>query len=195
MENPLYKVVKIQGKGLGCMALKDIEKGTLILEEKPQCVATFQNNSDGSIQVNPKSLIQSFGRMSKSDQDEYLKLYNAYNDGSVEVQDSDKRIYFLLREEAEAALDSSFGAKIEFVHEFILEQGYQGFIDVVGIYNSNSTRSGLGIKASRFNHSCCQNANCVTNEDGKIEVRAVAKIKVSIKWWFQLTETETKVWV
>ena len=114
-------------------------------------------------------------------QDVYLKLYNAYNDGSVEVQDSDKRIYFLLREEAQAALDSSFGAKIEFVHEFILEQGYQGFIDVVGIYNSNSTRSGLGIKASRYNHSCCQNANCVTNEDGKIEVRAVAKIKVSIK--------------
>ena len=37
MKNPLYKEVKIQGKGLGCLALQDIEKGTLILEEKPQC--------------------------------------------------------------------------------------------------------------------------------------------------------------
>ena len=111
MENPLYKVVKIQGKGLGCMALQDIEKGTLILEETPQCVATFQNNSDGSIQVNPKSLIQSFGCMSKSDQDEYLKLYNAYAD-------------------------------------------CQGFSDVFGIYKTNAFPTGVGIKASRFNHSC-----------------------------------------
>ena len=35
--NNLYKFEKIDGKGFGCIALKDIKKGTLILEEKPQC--------------------------------------------------------------------------------------------------------------------------------------------------------------
>ena len=38
MEN-LYKVDKIEGKGVGCIALQDIKPGTLILKEVPQCVA------------------------------------------------------------------------------------------------------------------------------------------------------------
>ena len=37
--NSLYKVVQIPGKDLGCVALKDIKKGTLILREIPQCFA------------------------------------------------------------------------------------------------------------------------------------------------------------
>ena len=37
--NTLYKVVQIPGKDLGCVALKDIKKGTLILQEIPQCFA------------------------------------------------------------------------------------------------------------------------------------------------------------
>ena len=32
-----YQVIPIEGKGLGCVALKDIEIGTIILKEKPQC--------------------------------------------------------------------------------------------------------------------------------------------------------------
>ena len=36
--NDLYKVVHIEGKNLGCVALKDIKSGTLILQEKSQCV-------------------------------------------------------------------------------------------------------------------------------------------------------------
>ena len=44
MEN-LYKVVEIKEKGLGCVALKDIKKGTLILKEKPQCVAVTSGHS------------------------------------------------------------------------------------------------------------------------------------------------------
>ena len=66
----LYKVVKIDGKGLGCVALKDIEIGTLILKEKPQCV-----RSGCSLD----SVIQSFERMSKTDQAEYLKLHNVHS--------------------------------------------------------------------------------------------------------------------
>ena len=34
----LYKVVPIEGKGLGCVTLKDIKIGTVILEEKAQMI-------------------------------------------------------------------------------------------------------------------------------------------------------------
>ena len=32
----VYKIVEIEGKGLGCIATKDIQRGDLILREKPQ---------------------------------------------------------------------------------------------------------------------------------------------------------------
>ena len=110
---------------MGCIALEDIEIGTLILKEKPQCIAST-----------PDGLIQSFKRMSKSDQDEYMKLYNAF-------------------------------------------AGRQGFSDVFGIYRTNAFPNGLGIRASRFNHSCSSTSgNSGWNEkDGAIEIRAWSKIK------------------
>ena len=37
-----YQVVKIDGKGFGCVATKDIKRGTLILKEKGQ---VFDNGS------------------------------------------------------------------------------------------------------------------------------------------------------
>ena len=118
----LYEVVKIDGKGLGCVALKDIEIGTLILKEKPQCLGST-----------PDNVIQSFECMSKCDQEEYLKLYNAYS-------------------------------------------GRQGFSDVFGIYKTNSFPTGVGIKTSRFNHSCSPNA-VRQWEDDRSEIRAWSKIK------------------
>ena len=41
--NRLYRVVKIEGKNLGCVAPKDIPKGTLILQERPQCIANWSD--------------------------------------------------------------------------------------------------------------------------------------------------------
>ena len=35
----IYKLVQIEGKGIGCIALKPIKIGTLILSEKPQVIA------------------------------------------------------------------------------------------------------------------------------------------------------------
>ena len=109
---------------MGCVALKDIEIGTLILKEKPQCIA-----------LTPAGVIQSFEHMSKSDQDEYMKLYNAH-------------------------------------------AGSQGFSDVFGIYKTNAFPDGVGIKASRFNHSCSPNAASIWNEeDGTGEIKAWSTIK------------------
>ena len=50
--NTLYKVVKIEGKDLGCVAIKDIKKGTLILQEEPQCFANATGPSQiGNVQL------------------------------------------------------------------------------------------------------------------------------------------------
>ena len=66
----IYRVVNIEGKGSGCIALQDLKKGTLVLDEKPQCIA--KKHPDGSRDL--KSVIQSFACMSKNDQEEYLRL-------------------------------------------------------------------------------------------------------------------------
>ena len=171
----IYKVVNIEGKGSGCVALQDLKKGTLVLDEKPQCVA--KKHPDGSRDL--KSVIQSFAHMSKNDQEEYLKLYMQYQN-LVEVPDSWKIIYSLLDSETEKNLDSSNGVISEFVHNFMEEKqkGYQRFVDIIGIYNTNCFENGLGIKTARFNHSCCSNANAYWNkEDNKTEIRVVSKIK------------------
>ena len=36
MKSSLYDLVELEGKGVGCIASQDIEKGTVILCEKPQ---------------------------------------------------------------------------------------------------------------------------------------------------------------
>ena len=139
----LYKVVKINGKGLGCVALKDIEIGTLILKEKLQCFGDFLDSLSLTLPENWSrnnlpfdntwwnSVIRSFEQMKKSDQDEYLKLHNAFNG--------------------------------------------QGLNDVIGIYKTNALARGVGIKMSRFNHSCCSNAlttwsSMEDGRDGKVHI-------------------------
>ena len=142
----LYKVVKIDGKGLGCVAMKDIEIGTLILKEKLQCVGDISRAITIKLarELEPQNLpfddtwwnsvIKSFEQMKKSDQDEYLKLHNAFNG--------------------------------------------QGLSDVIGIYKTNAMDRGVGIKSSRFNHSCCPNSATTSwnAEDGTGEIRAWSKI-------------------
>ena len=62
-----------EGKGLGCVATVDIEKGSLILAENPQICAEYGLGS----QI--KSLLKSFKRMKKADQLEYMALHNKFN--------------------------------------------------------------------------------------------------------------------
>ena len=72
----VYKVTEIKGKGLGCIATVDIEKGSLILTENPQiCGITEEEGSSKWI----KSLMKSFKKMKKADQLEYMELHSKYN--------------------------------------------------------------------------------------------------------------------
>ena len=66
---------------------------------------------------------------------------------SVEVPDSLKRDFAILQKYAGSYKDENvFG----FVNEFIFAKGYQGFVDVIGIYFTNSFQTGLGIVMDRL---------------------------------------------
>ena len=70
-----YQVVKIEGKGFGCVATKDIKRGTLILREKAQI--SFKRSEFGT-PAWVKSVVTSFKQMSKNNQDEFMKLHNFF---------------------------------------------------------------------------------------------------------------------
>ena len=77
-----YKVVKIDGKGFGCVATKDIKRGTLILREKAQMI---YKNSEFVTSDSIKSMVTSFEQMSKNNQEEFLKLHNLFFEPGFEV--------------------------------------------------------------------------------------------------------------
>ena len=75
----LYQVVNLKGKGLGCVASKNIEKGALILSENPQIRGRISEElKDETKWI--KTLVQSFNRMNKADQIDYLALHSKYDD-------------------------------------------------------------------------------------------------------------------
>ena len=73
----VYKVDIIEGKNLGCIALKTIKRGTLIVQEKPVC---YDGGQKFMYYENPntKCLWNSYQNMSQTDKLEYNKLYNRF---------------------------------------------------------------------------------------------------------------------
>ena len=84
-EGLLYKEENILGKGIGCVAVKSIKKGTLLVREHPQLFL-----SDKEILEDPnipilqeflqiaEGVIMGFLEMSREDQENYMKLHNNY---------------------------------------------------------------------------------------------------------------------
>jgi hypothetical protein len=73
----VYKVTEIEGKGLGCVATVNIEKGSLILTENPQIYCNTEEEKASSKWI--KSLLKSFKQMKKADQLEYMALHNKFD--------------------------------------------------------------------------------------------------------------------
>ena len=118
--NTIFKVEEVKGKHFGCVATEDIQKGTIILQEKPQCIASWS----GSRLKKFENVIEAFNKMSKSDQDDYLKLYNKFTESQTlngEIKDWIKNNHDISN-----AIASS----------------------IVGIYISNFYEMGVGISKS-----------------------------------------------
>ena len=78
-ENSLFEIVPIEGKGLGCVALKDMKIGTLILEEIPKFPPEKKDTNE-KFSAFLFGLIDSFDSMSENDQSEFMKLSNQFKD-------------------------------------------------------------------------------------------------------------------
>jgi len=181
----LYKVTEVEGKGLGCIALEDIKKGSLILREMSQCHAGGSHSSlinNRSTDLHEvivkvmKSVLTSYQKMSSSDKKEYLKLYNIVPE--VEASQGMKG------SEMHSILDFYEIALAMHPDLADIPMKKKKSLEVMQIYRSNALDFGLGIKTSRFNHSCCANAQWIEIDMGDqellgpvIEITAVRKIK------------------
>ena len=139
----LYKVTEIEGKGLGCVAISDIKKGSLILMENPQlCVESsnaFESPEGSSMWI--RHLLKSFYGMSKADQLEYMTLHNSFNNfkNSEDIQNCKE-----IRDRKIKAVKIEIG-KIEQDPEKAEE-----ILKICGIYSTNSFEGGVCFKISRF---------------------------------------------
>ena len=170
----IYKVTEIEGKGLGCVATADIEKGSLILTENPQICGNTEEKTWSSKWI--KSLFKSFKQMKKADQLEYMALHNKWNN----FQDSQNVEYHVEQIEV-------FKEKImeRDINDWKLEIGKieqnpekaEEILKIICIYFTNSCNYGVKIKTSRFNHSCKANAAAMQMSNGESQVRAISNIK------------------
>jgi hypothetical protein len=147
----LYSEEDVAGKGVGCIASKDIKKGSLILREIP---AIFTDVRDGPVTIaSGKKIIGAFVEMSGEDQERYMTLYNANYGRNA----NDQWIWFN---------ETSMGISKDQASE------------VLQIYCTNSFHNGVCLKMSRFNHSCRSNAQYFWNVDTHTrDIRAMRKIK------------------
>jgi len=169
MMSSVYKVTEIKGKGLGCIAIVDIEKGSLILNENPQICADIEDGRGSSKWI--KSVLKSFYEISKADQDEYMTLHNKFNNFQDYQNSEDFRSYKKFIDKDLECLKLEIG-KIE--HD---PQKTKEIFMICCIYTSNNFVNGVSIKTSRFNHSCKPNAVTMQMVNGLHQVRAISKIK------------------
>ena len=151
----LFKIVPIEGKGVGWVALQEIKVGTLILSEKCQFEPKIQNDL--------WSLMESFFSIEQKD---FLKLTNLFWENpeflSSRKFDYDNWIAFA---------DHYSSKNPEFDRELVLK--------IICIFESNKSLGvweAVAIKNSMINHSCCTNAFSF-KRNGNMEVRTTHKIK------------------
>ena len=162
----LFKIDKIDGKGLGWIALRDIKAGTLIYEEKSQ----FTHCGDR----NPLDLMNSFYAMNENDQKEFLELHNKYLD-LKSLPDQSQQHYFDWEKVTE-----SFVRKRQAEGHVPIDSNL--VMKIICILNTNQFGDAndfvVGIKVSRLNHSCIPNSHRdeEAGDKGKLKVRATEKI-------------------
>ena len=159
----LFKIDKIDGKGLGWIALREIKASTLIYKEKPQ----FVTPSDSDSNVSASDLMMSFYAMTENDQKEFLELHNRYLDLNS-LDDFDKKWYFDCKNAIEGIEGVPYSEK-NLALKVICIQSTNGFL---GRFKA---QGGVGIKISRINHSCCPNSQHYEEGD-EMEIRAMTKI-------------------
>jgi len=187
----LFEIQTIEGKGVGFVATKDIKRGTVIFTESPQLdLALEEKGKIYDVEFNPillEKVVSSFNRMKKTDQEDYLKLHNNFDN----IHSLPPKKYSLLKTELEMRRLSlnSIEANKEKAEEMI---------KIFNIYGSNAFLNGVYLKMSRLNHSCRPNAEICSDSDVSkpLNIRAMSKIEageeIFISYKFALVSMNRK---
>ena len=176
MAEDMFKEIKGKTRGrhgFAMIATKEIKKGTTILQENPQLVwknpTGVPEKSDIGLGIaEVRGIHAAFHEMKKSDQDEYLQLWNLCEHLDLTNPEDKMKLQILKNNICLSFPDYNR-------NEIILA------MKIHGIYKSNSNHEEtfVYIKTSKFNHSC--NANAIlrdvgTTESPQIEIIAISKI-------------------
>ena len=171
---------------MGCIALEDIEIGTLILKEKPQCSSkiSIQDVARGlhSHDDHLSSLVDSFFSLKRNVQEEYLTMYNKFSDPNSVPEVSDYNLWWKKFAQLHAE---------KWISNVQFNVDWHFILKIICIFKSNNLekRNGKGesvgvgcsvsIKSSRFNHSCSPNSEMVNLDicPDETQIRATFKIK------------------
>ena len=164
----LYELKSIDGKGLGAIAKQNIKRGTLILEEKPQI--SDDDNDIGKPEW-IKSVWESFKRMRKLDQEEYLKLpivdivqNTGLSPQAFQIEVTVKQMY------GNESLPT-IGKILKTIN--IFKSNF--WLNTDATWNKKARR--VFIHSSRFNHSCQPNVRMWTLPNDQMICRTTKKIK------------------
>ena len=166
-ESALYRVESVEGKGIGCIAVQDVKKGSIVLRESPQLLTQFCYGKITITQENlqlTKVIIKGFMAMSREDQEEYMKLCNKYDEDITKWSER-------MRLEHQSVVQAANNMTLEGISK-------EKATKVWAIFDTNHFPNGVCLKMSRFNHSCRPNAQRFWNEDTDTrDLRALRKIK------------------
>jgi len=173
----MYELKSIDGKGLGAIAKKNVKRGTLILEEKPQI---FDDGSDEGKPEWIKSVWESFKRMRKLDQEEYLKL-------STDIE----------RDTGLSPQDFQISVTVQQMYGNESLPTLGKIMKTLSIFKSNfwgGCETGdknrcVMIRSSSFNHSCQPNVRMWQLPNEQMICRAIKKIKAGEELTFSYAPT------
>ena len=172
----------------GCIALKDIKKGTLIVSDRTNCFADgndecLEPDYKGKVleaQNFVKRILTSFFQMSENDQDQYLKLPNKFDDTKSFPQAAIQLKYF---ESLIKRSDEDFNEKkLKVIAIFATNRLFYEVVNLdvesfaPRLTGPTEHQQGVIISISQFHHSCRPNA-VTENLAQNYELRAIAKIK------------------
>ena len=171
-----YEVRECPGKGLGCFATKKINIGTTILRETPLIKRTAEH-----FHRDWREVWTQFQALRKEDQIKYCSLMNKFS---------------TLPETGTTFQHEQIDA-MKFVTEKLNvdKEKAKKAMEVLQIYVTNSFPSGVGIKLSRFNHSCGPNAFVVKEGNG-VTIKAMHFIakgqEITLNYEYKMEKTEMR---
>jgi len=161
----MFKIEPVPGKGYGCIAQVDINKGERILREKPVLYINthlrsihfkfIEENSKIDNNIKGEENVQK-----EKDKNEFLNVVNEF----WGLDDCNQKKILELSHERNKNNDEAI---LEAFKDFDKELPYETFHRICNIYATNTFNNGIFLTMSRFNHSCWPNAECFWNSETK----------------------------